>query len=250
MKAWLRPGCSITGCLPKRRRERRKVASCRRCWRTSLHGLEEHIRTRFPARTRRNPEQPGRQLHWQPQVIGTPTTWSYSQGPNRDEQCRQLTQEWLQGIGLELSEQKTRIAHTLEKVEGEAGFNFLGFQVRQYHASKYNTSRGRGFKTLITPSPEAVKRHWARLSELISQNKAAKQANLIGVLNPVIAGWANYYSAVVSTKTFHRLDHRLYEKLRRWAFFRHPRKVGGGRSAILGHHARPKLGVPGETGRP
>ena len=43
------------------------------------------------------------------------------------EQCRHLTQTWLQGIGLELSEQKTRIAHTLEKVESEAGFNFLGF---------------------------------------------------------------------------------------------------------------------------
>jgi RNA-directed DNA polymerase len=69
-----------------------------------------------------------------------------------------------------------------------------------------------------------VKRHWATLSALISQHKAAKQANLIGILNPIIAGWANYYSAVVSTRTFHLLDHRLYEKLRRWAFFRHPRK--------------------------
>jgi RNA-directed DNA polymerase len=28
----------------------------------------------------------------------------------------------------------------------------------------------------------------------------------------------------VSTKTFQLLDHRLYEKLRRWALFRHPRK--------------------------
>jgi hypothetical protein len=36
---------------------------------TALHGLEEYIRTRFPARTRRNPEHPGRQLQWQPQVI-------------------------------------------------------------------------------------------------------------------------------------------------------------------------------------
>jgi RNA-directed DNA polymerase len=190
-----------------------------------LHGLETYIRTRFPARTRRNPEQPGRQLHWQPQVIRYADDLVVL---HRDrsviEQCRHLTQEWLQGIGLELSEQKTRIVHTLEKAEGEAGFNFLGFHVRQYQASKYNTSRGRGFKTLIKPSKEAVKRHWAKLSETISQHKAAKQANLIGVLNPIIAGWANYYSAVVSTKTFHLLDHRLYEKLRRWAFFRHPRK--------------------------
>lgn len=82
----------------------------------ALHGLEEYIRTRFPARTRRNPEQPGRQLHWQPQVIRYADDLVVL---HRDraviEQCRQLTQEWLQGIGLELSEQKTRIAHTLKK---------------------------------------------------------------------------------------------------------------------------------------
>jgi RNA-directed DNA polymerase len=35
----------------------------------ALHGLEEYLRTRFPARTRRNPAQPGRQLHGQPQGI-------------------------------------------------------------------------------------------------------------------------------------------------------------------------------------
>ena len=191
----------------------------------ALHGLETHIRSHFPDRTRRNPEQPGRQLHWQPQVI------IYADDLvvlHRDrsviEHCRDLIQQWLAGIGLELSEHKTRIAHTLEKVEGEAGFNFLGFEVRQYPASKYNTSRGRGFKTLIKPSQEAIKRHWVKLSEMISHNKAAKQANLIGILNPVIAGWANYYRAVVSKETFQLLDHRLYEKLRRWAFFRHPRK--------------------------
>jgi RNA-directed DNA polymerase len=111
-------------------------------------------------------------------------------------------------------------------LRGRGGGNIalLPDQIRQYPASKYNTSRGRGFKTLIKPSQEAVKRHGAKLSEMISQNKAAKQTNLIGLLNPMIAGWANYYRAVVSTQTFHLLDHRLYEKLRRWAFFRHPRK--------------------------
>jgi len=191
----------------------------------ALHGLEEFLRSHFPARTRRNPAQPGQQIHWQPQVIRYADDLVIL---HRDrtviDHCRHLTQAWLQDIGLELSEQKTRIAHTLEKVEGEAGCNVLGFQVRQYRASKDNTARGRGFKTLIRPSPEAVKRHWATLSAVISQHKAAKQANLIGILTPIIAGWANYYSAVVSTQPFHLLDHRLYEKLRRWAFFRHPRQ--------------------------
>ena len=43
------------------------------------------------------------------------------------EHCRHRTQAWLKGIGLELSEPKTRIAHTLEEAGGAAGFNFLGF---------------------------------------------------------------------------------------------------------------------------
>src|SRR5262249_3081583 len=149
----------------------------------ALHGLEEFIRSHFPTRTRRNSEHPGQQLHWQPQVIRYADDLVIL---HRDrtviEQCHHPTQTWLQGIGLELSEQKTRIARTLEKVAGEAGFNFLGFQVRQYRASKYNTAQGRGFKTLIRPSHEAMKRHWATLSALISQHKAAKQANLIGIL--------------------------------------------------------------------
>ncbi|HET9867275.1 MAG TPA: reverse transcriptase domain-containing protein, partial [Nitrospira sp.] len=73
----------------------------------ALHGLETHIRTHFPARTRRNLEQPGRQLHWQPQVI------TYADDLvilHRDrsviEHCRDLIQQWLAGIGLELSEHK------------------------------------------------------------------------------------------------------------------------------------------------
>jgi RNA-directed DNA polymerase len=138
--------------------------------------------------------------------------------------CRQLTQAWRQDMGLELSEQKTRIAHPLATAEGEAGFNCLGCRVRQYRASQDNTSRGRGFKTLIKPSQEAVKRHGTKRSEIITQNKAATQAHLIGVLHPSIAGWANDYRAVVRTMTVHRLDRQRYEKLRRWAFFRHPRQ--------------------------
>src|SRR5215510_11402726 len=97
----------------------------------ALHGLEEYIRSRFPARTRRNPAQAGRQLHWQPQVIRYADDLIVL---HRDrtaiEHCQHLVQEWLKGIGLELNEQKTRIAHTLEKTGGEAGFRFLGFRIR------------------------------------------------------------------------------------------------------------------------
>jgi RNA-directed DNA polymerase len=164
-------------------------------------------------------------MNWKPQVIRYADDLIVL---HRDrtviEECRRLIEEWLTGIGLELSEKKTRIAHTLEVEGGKSGFDFLGFNIRQYRASKYNTRQGCGFKTLIKPSKEAIKGHLAQLAGIVSRNKAAQQANLIGLLNPVIAGWANYYSAVVSTVAFQSLDHRLYEKLRRWAQFRHPRK--------------------------
>lgn len=40
----------------------------------------------------------------------------------------------------------------------------------------------------------------------------------------MIVGWSRYYSAVVSTAVFQRLDHLLYLRLACWARFRHPHK--------------------------
>src|SRR5262245_18755837 len=117
------------------------------------------------------------------------------------QQCQHLVEEWLQGVGLELNREKTRMTHTLEQAGGQAGFNFLGFEIRQHPVSRYNAKRG--FKTLITPSQEAMKRHDAQLRTIIVEHKAARQAPLIGRLNPVIAGWRHYYSAVVKIGRAH-----------------------------------------------
>ncbi|WP_458575338.1 group II intron maturase-specific domain-containing protein [Limnospira platensis] len=35
-------------------------------------------------------------------------------------------------------------------------------------------------------------------------------------LNPMIRGWTNYYSAVVSTETFNKLDNIVWQMLRAW----------------------------------
>jgi RNA-directed DNA polymerase len=139
------------------------------------------------------------------------------------EHCQRLVVDWLADIGLELSPTKTRIAHTLQAEEREAGFQFLGFQVRQYPASQYNT-QGRGFKTLIKPSKDAIKRHYRQLAETINHHQTARQENLIWQLNPIIAGWSQYYRTVVSKKVFRTLDQKLYHRLARWAHHRHPKK--------------------------
>jgi len=127
-------------------------------------------------------------------------------------------EQWLKGIGLELHPRKTQISHTLE---GQAGFEFLGFHVRQYRTGKYASKRG--YKTLIKPSKASEKRHLKQLNDIIAAHKTATQAQLIYHLNPVITGWCNYYASVVSKQRFSVLAHRLFSRLLRWAKRRHPK---------------------------
>ena len=49
------------------------------------------------------------------------------------QQAKTLIEQWLHGLGLKLSESKTRVCHTLHDTdETKAGFDFLGWNVRQY----------------------------------------------------------------------------------------------------------------------
>ncbi|NEQ37360.1 MAG: group II intron reverse transcriptase/maturase [Okeania sp. SIO3I5] len=135
--------------------------------------------------------------------------------------AKSVIQEWLNQVGLELKPEKTRIAHTLEEYEGnKPGFDFLGFNVRQYEAK----STGQGFKTLIKPSSKSIKTHYRKLADICNKNKTASTKALIAKLNPVIRGWANYFSTVVSKKIFSKLDMLLYKRLWRWASRKHPNK--------------------------
>ena len=112
------------------------------------------------------------------------------------QKARALLETWLQAMGLELKPSKTRITHTLSPYEGHVGFDFLGWTVRQFPVGKTHTGtnpRGHplGFKTIIRPSNEAVKRHAADMKTVIERNRHASQEKLIVELNRVNRGWAN-----------------------------------------------------------
>lgn len=137
-------------------------------------------------------------------------------------QLRERTERWLQEIGLNLKKSKTRVTHTLHEHNGNVGFDFLGFTVRQYGVGKHRSQQG--FKTIIKPSKEAQQRHLADMAEVIQGNRGSAQETLILTLNRKIRGWANYYRYCCAKKVFNRMDHQLYWLLRRWAKRRHPRK--------------------------
>ena len=148
------------------------------------------------------------------------------------QRCKDIISEWLQGMGLELKPSKTRLAHTHIKYEQEQpGFDFLGFNIRQFPAGKHSSSKSTkgkilGFKTIITPSKYKQKVHYDQIASVIDAHKAAPQAALISHLNPIIRGWANYYATVVSKVAYSVIDYLTYQKLRAWAKRRHSKKNG------------------------
>ena len=142
------------------------------------------------------------------------------------KRCQQIIAEWLNSMGLELKPSKTRLTHTLNKYEEEKpGFDFLGFNIRQHWVGKYHSRQG--FKTIITPSKKKLRVHQDEVARIIDDHKAAPQAALISRLNPVIIGWSNYYSAVVSKYAYSSQDFLMYKKLEAWANRRHPEKSKG-----------------------
>jgi RNA-directed DNA polymerase len=189
----------------------------------ALHGLEAYIRSRFPRQKAFGPPGDRCAKSWKPPIIVDADDFLIL---HRDkaviEQCQQLVTEWLQGLGLELYPQKTRIVPTLTPEGGKVGFDFLGFEVRQDRVSQDHAKQG--FTTLIKPSRAAIKRHYAQLCAIIRKHQAAPQDHLLRQLNPGIVGWSKYYSAVISKASFQRLDHLLYLRLARWARCRHPHK--------------------------
>lgn len=146
------------------------------------------------------------------------------------EKCQQIISEWLTQFNLKLKPSKTQIVHTLTEHKGlKPGFDFLGFNIRQFPVGKYNSGKNTqgeqlGFKTLIRPSKESVKRQYDKISETIRSQNSAPQSSLIRKLNPIIRGWTNYYKSVASTDTFSKMDNLTYLRIRRWADRRHPNK--------------------------
>ena len=124
-----------------------------------------------------------------------------------EQEVKPLVMEFLRERGLELSPEKTKIVHIDE------GFDFLGQNIRKY--------RG---KLLIKPSKKSVKSFLKKIRGIIKSNKTSTAADLIGLLNPVIAGWTNYHRHVVASDTFNDIDSEIWRSLWQWAKRRHPKK--------------------------
>jgi RNA-directed DNA polymerase len=146
------------------------------------------------------------------------------------EQLKEVTQDFLKPIGLELHPTKTRIVHTLEGTEeSPPGFTFLGFDIIQQRKwirmrkAITNRTSNQTFITLITPSKESIKKHKLKVREMVRSYNGASQTRLIQKLNPIIRGWALSKRTQISSKVFQALDQYVYLHLWKWARKRHPK---------------------------
>ena len=170
----------------------------------ALHGMEQAAGVRY--------HTTGRAAGWA--IAGSPVLIRYADDYVALCHSRQEALEvkarlagWLAPRGLSFNEDKTRVV-TLEE-----GFDFLGFNVRRH-----------GDKLLIKPSKAAIRRIRERLRTELRSLRGANARTVIGRLNPIIRGWANYYRDVVSSRTFSALDDYMWRLTYKWVLFTHPNK--------------------------
>ena len=77
---------------------------------------------------------------------------------------------------------------------------------------------------LTKPSRDALKKIRRRNACELAALRGATPPEVIGKMNPIIRGQANYYRPGVSKKAYQALDDHLWRHLYKWARRRHPKK--------------------------
>lgn len=116
-------------------------------------------------------------------------------------------EEWLTKRGLTLHPDKTKIIHIRE------GFDFLGFNIRQY----------RGV-CLVKPQKKKVLGLLQKLRQWLKKHPAVKTDEVIQYLNSCLNSWFPYYRHAVSKAAFDYIKHQLWMAIWRWCLRRHPKK--------------------------
>jgi RNA-directed DNA polymerase len=168
----------------------------------TLNGLEKELRERFPKHPNSASNEKINFVRFADDFIVT--------GKSKEvleNEVKPFVEQFMKKRGLALSQEKTLITHI------EDGFDFLGQHLRKDNG-----------KLLIKPSKKNIHAFLEGIRKIIKENKQATAGNLIAQLNPKIRGWANYHRHVVSSETFHKVDHAIFQALWQWAQRRHPHK--------------------------
>lgn len=127
------------------------------------------------------------------------------------EKVYELLKVYLEKRGLELPSEKTKVINIWE------GFDFLGFTIRRFKTQ--NSS-----KLICKPSNESIEKCKHKLKAIFKQMTGTNVEQLINGVNPVIIGYANYWSSVVSKEIYSKIDNYVWNRTVIFLKRLHPKK--------------------------
>jgi group II intron reverse transcriptase/maturase len=128
-------------------------------------------------------------------------------GARQAEQAQRRAAVVLDGLGLRLGPEKTRI---VELTRGKEGFDFLGFHLHKVESWKW---RGKWYLQRW-PSARATNSIRAKVRQLTDRRYAGIELEIVASrLNPVLRGWGNYFRHGNSARKFAQIDRYVHERL-------------------------------------
>jgi RNA-directed DNA polymerase len=137
--------------------------------------------------------------------------------------ARELAEQVMAGLGLELHPEKTKI---VDLREGREGFDacvsgrMLERGVRRYYLHRW-------------PAQRAMKRIRARIKLLTVRARVGMDIrDVIAELNLILRGWGNYFRTGNAAKKFNQIDRYVVWRLGRWMRKRYGRNLKAGQWAV------------------
>jgi group II intron reverse transcriptase/maturase len=145
---------------------------------------------------------------------------------NRAEEARERMARIMHKLKLTVNQQKTRVC----RVPTES-FDFLGYTLGKCYRVKT------GIAYIGTrPSKRRVLRLFETISEMTRRQTCGRATEeVIGELNLVLQGWANYFRLGSVSKAYRAVDRHTRNRLRRWLCRKHKVKGGGTRRYPVGY---------------
>lgn len=129
----------------------------------------------------------------------------------------QLKEE-LSKLEIEMNTEKTKLVNLLK---GES-FHFLGFDIKRVQSKR----TGKPI-TLMTPRMKKRKEITQNIKETVRRIRHLKMPVIIATVNPILAGWANYFRVGNSKTAFAWVRRWMEKKIRRIAMKKRQRKGFG-----------------------
>jgi len=129
------------------------------------------------------------------------------------KKAKGIVVDFLQTVDLTLSEEKTRIGHSMNRMneDSPAGVDFLGYHFRNYVTSKHRgvkSTRGvkQTFKQVSMPSKASTKKHKVDIRVILKKYKNAPRKAILARLAAKIQGWTQYQAVTQCSRYFSYLD--------------------------------------------